>query len=285
MSIGIGTALAIGGIAAGVGGAVASTSAAGTQAAAANNATITQAQEAQNALDFQQQEWQTQQTNEAPFLQAGQQSIGNIQSELAQGNNGPFAPWTGQFTAPTAEEAAQTPGYQFQLQQGEQSLQNSAAANGGLLTGGTLKGIDQYSQGLASTNYQNTYQNALTQYQSAYNTFQNNQANLFNRQASVAGIGQTTAGQLGSQGQAAASNAGNISVNLGQQIGNNLQNAGAATASGYVGAANSLTSGVNGITGAITLQNLLAGQTGGYNAPFYGPTDQQLGYDPTGGGV
>src|SRR5690242_3950495 len=41
------------------------------------------------------------------------------------------------FQTPTLDEARQDPGYQFQLQQGEQALQSSAAARGGLLSGNT----------------------------------------------------------------------------------------------------------------------------------------------------
>jgi hypothetical protein len=249
--------VAIASIAAAGIGAAGSAAAAGTQASAANNAAALQQQEQQQSLAFQEQQWNTQQANEAPFLKAGQQEIGQLSNELQAGQSGPFASWTGQFSAPTAAEAAQTPGYQFQLNAGENALQNSAAANGGLLSTGTAKGIEGYAQGLASTNYQNTFQNALTQYQTAYNTFQNNQANLFNRQAAVAGIGQTTAGQLGQQGQAASSNVAGINATAGSQIGQNINNAGAATASGYAGAANALGSGIQGISGALSLQQLL----------------------------
>jgi hypothetical protein len=158
--------------------------------------------------------------------------------------------WNQEFQAPTAAQAAQTPGYQFALQQGQQALQNSAAAKGGLLSGNTAEALDQYSQGLADSNYQQTYNNALGQYQSAYNQFQNNQANTYNRLAGLAGTGQTAAGQLNSAGQSAAANIGNISQTAGQQIGQSAQNAGAATASGYAGVANALNGGISSATGS-----------------------------------
>ena len=63
----------------------------------------------------------------------------------------------GNFQAPTLQQAENTPGYQFALQQGQNALQASAAANGSLLTGGTLNALDSYSQGLADTNYNNIY--------------------------------------------------------------------------------------------------------------------------------
>jgi len=71
----------------------------------------------------------------------------------------------------------------------------------------------------------------------------------------TAGGGQIAAQQLGQQGQAAATNAGNIDVNLGEQTGQNLMNAATATASGYVGAGNALSGGINSFSQLALLQN------------------------------
>jgi hypothetical protein len=253
--------VAIGSIAAAGIGAAGSLGAANAQAGASENAANLQAQEAQNSLNFQKQEFGTEQQNLAPFLQAGQGAVGELSNLTKTPGQGLLTPWTQQFQAPTAQQAAQTPGYQFQLQQGEQALQNSAAAQGGLLSGGTATALDQYSQGLASTDYQQAYNNALTQYQQSYNQFENNQANEYNRLAGLAGTGQTSAAQLGQEGQQAASNVTQIGGLAGQQIGQSLQNAGAATASGYAGLANSLGGGVNSISQLALLQGLLGGST------------------------
>jgi hypothetical protein len=43
------------------------------------------------------------------------------------------------------------PGYKFEQQQGQQAIQNSAAARGQSLSGNTLQGLEQFGQGLAST--------------------------------------------------------------------------------------------------------------------------------------
>lgn len=193
----------------------------------------------------------------------GAAGLGGAYGSLLQGFNTPFV-------APTAAQAAATPGYQFQLQQGEQAIQNSAAAQGGLISGNTLQALDQYSQGLASTNYQQVYNNAIQQYQQAYNIFQGNQANTFNRLAALSGVGQTAATTLGSLGQSAATNIANINATAGGQIGNSLQNAGAARASGYAGIANSLTGGIGSISQYLLLQQLL-GNGGGSNPYGYGP--------------
>jgi hypothetical protein len=260
MSIATTTAIAVGTLGAAGIGAASSLAAGSMQSGAAKSAQQLQAEAAKNTLDFQKQEWQTQQNNEAPFLKAGQTAEGELSNLTSTPGQGLLTPWTDTFKAPTAEEAAATPGYQFQLKEGEQQLQNSAAATGGLLTGGTAKAIDQYSQGLASSNYQTTFSNALQQYQTAYNTFQNNQTNTFNRLATQAGMGQTTAATLGQEGSAAAGNVAYTNVNAGAQQGANINNAAYTSASGYVGAANALAGGVNSYLGNKQLQQLLARQ-------------------------
>jgi hypothetical protein len=241
-------------------GAAGSVAAGSEQAGAAKSAAQLQAEEAANSLAFQKQQWETQQGNIAPFLKAGQGAIGQLSDLLSKPGEGLLAPWTQQFTAPTAAEAAATPGYQFQLQQGEQQVQNSAAAAGGVLGGGTLKGIENYGQGLAASNYQQVYNNAIQQYQQAYNIFQNNQNTEYNRLAGISGAGQTAAATLGAEGSQAAGTVANINEVAGGQIGQSLQNAGAATASCYVGAGNAINAGIGNISSLSMLQQLLQNQ-------------------------
>ena len=202
-------------------------------------------------------------------VQAGQLNTGlGGFGSLMQGFNTPFV-------APTGATEQNDPGYQFRLQQGQQALERSAAAKGDLLGGATGKALGEFGQNYASNEYNNVYNRALQQYQQQYNIFSNNQANAFNRLADVAGIGQTTAGQLNAAGGQAAGNVGNILLNTGQQIGNDVQNAGAARASGYVGGANALTSGLAGLGNAAqtySLMNLLNNPTNGL-APYTGLTN------------
>lgn len=89
----------------------------------------------------------------------------------------------------TLEQLQATPGYQFQLQQGQQSALNSAAARGGLLSGGTLKSLERFGQGLASTSYNDAWQRAQTAYQNAFARNTTQQSNLFARLSGVAGQG------------------------------------------------------------------------------------------------
>jgi hypothetical protein len=267
LAIGLGVASAA---SSAVGGVMAS-KAAGAQASAATSAAQLQHQDQQASLDFQKQQWATQQANMAPWLQAGTQGINSLAALLGTPGQGLLTPWTQQFQAPTAAQAQQTPGYQFALQQGENSIQNSAAAQGGLLSTGAQKTLDQYSQGLASQTYSDTYNRALAEYQQSYNIFQGNQTNTFNRLAALSGAGQTAATTLGNQGQAAANNISNINLTGGAQQGANLNLAGAANASGYAGIANSITGGISNISQYALLASLLNNRPGASTPPGLGP--------------
>ena len=114
------------------------------------------------------------------------------------------------------------PGYAFRLSEGQKALERSAAARGGLLSGGTGKALQRFGQEMGSQEYTN-----------AFNRYQIENKAKLNPLQSLTGMGQTTAQQLGSAGQTMASN-----------IGNNIGSAAAARASGYVGTANALTGGL-----------------------------------------
>lgn len=74
-----------------------------------------------------------------------------------------------QFQAPGAEGMFADPGYQFRLDQGRKALEQSAAGRGTLRTGGTLKDILGYGQNMASQEYGNVFNRALSAYTNNYN--------------------------------------------------------------------------------------------------------------------
>ncbi len=69
------------------------------------------------------------------------------------------------FVLPTGQAALDAdPGYKFRLNQGLDALQNSASAKGLLRTGGTLKGLQDFGQQMASQEYQNAVDRAVQTY-------------------------------------------------------------------------------------------------------------------------
>ncbi len=184
-----------------------------------------QAGAAKSATSAQQGMYNQTVGNEAPFQQAGAAATGKLSDLLGtSGNTG--ASGYGSLTQPfTAQDYLnnQDPGYQFQLQQGQQALQNSQAADGGVLSGAALKGLINYNQGVASTGYQN-----------AWSRWNQQQTNTVQRLGSLAQLGQAAGSN---QASGASTFAGGIS--------NTITGAGNAEAAGAVGAANAATGAVN----------------------------------------
>jgi len=265
--------------AAGIGSAAIGASAAGnaadTQANAAMQAAELQHEDAQAAQQFQRDQWNYDKSVQAPWVAAGQGAISKLSSDL---QNGQYPDWTGQFTAPTDVTEQNDPGYQFRLKMGQQALERSAAARGGLLTGGTAKALNAYAQDYASNEYGNVYDRAFNQYAQRYNEFQNNNTQRFNRYATMAGIGQTSANQLGYMGQSAANNMGNILLTSGQQIGNDYNNAAAARASGYIGQANAYGNMFSGLGNAASTYAMLNSMGGGGGGDV---VNASAGFDPS----
>lgn len=149
-----------------------------------------------------------------------------------------MTPFSEQFTAPTDITEQNDPGFQARLKLGQQALERSAAARGTVLSGGTLRDLNQYAQDYASNEYGNVYSRAMQEYLNRYNIFQQNQANQYNRLANIAGLGQTAAGQLTAAGQNAANMYGNTLINTTNAINQQNNNAAAARASGYAAGGN-----------------------------------------------
>lgn len=120
-----------------------------------------------------------------------------IDAEIARQKNDPAY---GSLTKSFGKEDFQTdPGYDFRMAEGQKAIERSAAAKGGLLSGAAIKAANRFSQDTASNEYQN-----------AYNRFNQNQTNLYNRLAGIAGSGQTASSNLASQGQTYANNTGSL---------------------------------------------------------------------------
>ena len=78
-----------------------------------------------------------------------------------------FTPPPG-FQAPDPNGILNSPAYQFRVNQGNQALQNSAAAKGLTRTGGTLKDFIDYNQNFASQEYGQEFNRARDIYDRTY---------------------------------------------------------------------------------------------------------------------
>lgn len=185
---------------------------------AQGQASQAQAQAAMMSAMMQMQMFQQTQANLKPFIQGGADAFGELRAR---------SPELTQRFAPTMEQLAQTPGYQFTLEQGLRAAQNNAAARGLSVSGPAMKGAIDYATGLASTTYQQNFDNYWKQNSNIYNMLQSQSA-------------------LGAN---AATGQGSIAAQVGNNIGNSLQNMGNAQAAGIIGSNNSLMSGINNAIG------------------------------------
>ena len=140
-------------------------------------------------------------------------------------------------------ELQATPGYQFQLEQGLQGVNSSAAAKGGLLSGANMKAINYYAQGQASTGYQAAWDRAQTAYG---NAFGRNQQKFQDLQS------------MANNGQSAANTQGQYAMGTGQALAGASTNYGNNQSNLALGQGQIQANMVNGITGAIS-GGLMAG--------------------------
>ena len=169
----------------------------------AGKAAKTQAASADRASQIQWDMYDQTRKDLDPYKQAGDTSLSQLMGQMTP---------DGYFNQTyTGQDIYSDPSYQFRLQQGQDAIQSSAAAKGGLLTGATLKALQNYGQESASQEYSN-----------AYNRFNADQTNRYNRLSNLVGIGQNAAAQVGNAGaqtaQAVANNtmAGANSIAAGQ---------------------------------------------------------------------
>lgn len=119
-----------------------------------------------------------------------------------------------------------SPGYDFQLSEGLNAIDQSAASRGNLFSGETMKAAQQFGAGLAAQDY----------------------SNYFNRLMGVSNQGQNAAAGQGQAAQFAASG-----------ISNGLSNIGNAGAAGAIGVSNAIQNGISNGIGIWQYQNGLNG--------------------------
>jgi len=175
-----------------------------------NKAAKTQAQAAREAGDVQREIFERQVELGKPYREAGETALNKL------------IPLATEYTPFGMEQFQADPGYGFRMSEGMKALERSAAARGGLMSGGTGKALQRFGQEMGSQEYQN-----------AFNRYQAERQARLNPLQSLAGVGQTAAQNLAGQ-------AGQFGSNMAETIGAGAQ----ARASGYMGAANAITGGV-----------------------------------------
>ena len=172
-----------------------------------------------------------------PYEEAGRSGLNLLQQYL-----------TGDPTA-TQARLEQSPGYQFRLSQGQQSIQNLLASKGGLKSGAAMKALEQFAQGTASQEFGNQV------------GYLQNLSNMGLQSATAMGNYEFNAGaNLASASQQGILGQGMAMANRDAQMGNILGGGMSQIGGGLLGAALSNMSPKNN-------PNTLTGtSTGGYDA-------------------
>jgi hypothetical protein len=180
----------------------------------ADKASKTQSEASDKAIQLQERMYRENVQRQQPFYQAGVNAL----PELVRASK--YTPFSmSQFQA--------DPGYGFRLSEGQKALERSAAARGGLISGGALKAAQRYGQDMGSQEYTN-----------AFNRYQAERQARLNPLQSLTGMGQTTANTIGAAGQ-----------NMAGNVGEAYMGGANARASGYMGAANAVNSGLSNYLG------------------------------------
>ena len=205
-----------------VGKAIGSLTGANKQAKAATQAANTQLEASREATKVQKDMYDQTRKDLMPYADAGRGSLSQLMGQM--GPNGYFnKTYDGQ-------DIYSDPSYQFRLNEGLDAVQSGAAAQGGLLSGATLKALQGYGQDMASQEYQN-----------AYNRFNADQTNRYNRLSNIVGLGQNAAAQQGNAGMQTA-----------QAVANNTMSGANAQAAGQIAAGNKTANNFGSVLGAAT---------------------------------
>ena len=195
----------------------------------ATQAADTQAAAADRAAALQKEMFDLQRAGQEPYRQAGLTGQNRLMELLGLGG-APGAEGYGKYAKDFSMADYQAdPGYAFRLSEGQKALERSAAARGGLISGGALKAAAGYGQNMASQEYQN-----------AFNRYQTNRSNQLQPLGNLMASGQSAASNQGSAAGQYGVNAGNLITQAGQAIGagqlgvgNTINNALGTAASSY----------------------------------------------------
>jgi len=172
---------------------------AGASIVSGNKAANAQKNAADQSVAEQRRQYDQTREDLAPWRTTGGAALGRLADLYGVGPGG--AKTEGDYAGFEA-----SPGYQWRLDQGTQAAERSAAARGLLGSGATMKAVQRYGEGLASSEFEN-YANHL---------------------AGIAGVGQAATNTTAAAGQNAANNISSAYTNAGNARASSYANTGSA---------------------------------------------------------
>ena len=192
------------------------------QAYSSNNAADATKQAALTAANTQMNMYNTTRGDLSPYRNIGQVASDQMTAQLPQ------------LTAPVSvnpQDFINSDQYKFLQSQGERSVTNSSAARGLGTSGAALKGSATFESGLNAQQWQQNFNNQVT-----------NQTNAYNRLKGLIDTGENAAAQTGTAGTAAANGTSQAQFAAGQ-----------ATSAGIMGQSNAISNAANTAASAVGL--------------------------------
>lgn len=188
----------------------------------ANKAADSQKKASKKAAKLQKEALAQQLALTKPYVEAGKNALPEYQKLAPYENFG-----IKQFQA--------DPGYNFRMAEGLKGLERSASARGLLQSGGTLKGIQQYGQNLASSEYENAFSRYLSQREASMEPYRyltglgqaaaaGQAANIGSSGAALAEIAAQRGNINAAQAAGTAGAIGNAFSSIGQGVGSYYAN-------------------------------------------------------------
>jgi hypothetical protein len=215
-------------------------------ARAAKKAAQTTADATVRAQEIQQEMYEQGRQDLAPYRGLGYGALTEIGGGMAgrqpiyddQGNITGFQTGTGYLTGQLTPEKIKEyldPSMAFRMKYGTQATERLQNVGQGAFSGNTLRALNEYGQGLASTEFGNAFGRA-----------QGERKDIYNILANIAGMGQGAVNTGVSAGQSTAQSLGQLGVGGAQ-----------AQAAGTVGAANAISGGLQNAGNMLYLNQLM----------------------------
>jgi len=215
------------------------------QASAAESASQLQYQSTQDAAKQQREMFDILNAQQEPYRTSGYVGLSKINEMLPY-----FTQQQGAYKPFTAEDLKSNlaPNYEFMKQQGLDATSQAMNVGGGGSNVNLAR--TKFAEDYASNAYQNALNNYMQQQAQGFNQGQTQQTNIYNRLASVAGIGQAAQTQANTLGTNTASNLGQLAIGGASALG-----------AGQIGAANAMAGAYGNIGNAATLASLITPQS------------------------
>lgn len=173
-----------------------------------------------------------------------------------------------QLAAP--KDFQQSPGYQWQLDQGLRAATNAQAARGMGKSGAAMKELNTYAQGLANQDYGNWWQRQmglkqlnLGQYNTAFGQNMQGKNFVLNALTGLTNQGQSASAAQGQYAYGAGNSLANLYSGAGQSQANAAMMQGQIAANRDAGIANAINGGIQNAIGAYAMTAGAGGAAGG----------------------